>query len=156
MSSSDHTTSWEANPYEIKVPIFGRSLCANFTDKSPASQVDNYSQDQVKKKVLSLFSLVHMCKVIICFVLLSVTLIPGLIHSLFSHVTNSVCHVTNSVCHVTNSVSRIYYRIAGLFHGRKFSRISQIRPSLRKYYSRILHAHAVPACACLFRSRGCG
>ena len=50
MSSSDHTTSWEANPYEIKVPIFGRSLCANFTDKSPASQVDNYSQYQVKKK----------------------------------------------------------------------------------------------------------
>ena len=67
-----------------------------------ATQVDNYSQDQVEKKKCCLCSLVHMCKVI---VLLSV---PGLIHSLFSHVTNSVCHVTNSVCHVTNSVSRIY------------------------------------------------
>ena len=46
------------------------------------------------------------------------------------------------------------YRIAGLFRGRKFSRILRICPSSQKYYSRILHARAAPACACLFRSGG--
>ena len=38
----------------------------------------------------------------------------------------------------------------------KFSRISWICPSSRKYYSWILHARTAPACACLFRFRGCG
>ena len=45
---------------------------------------------------------------------------------------------------------------AGLFRGRKFSWISRICPSSRRYCSRIFHARAAPVCACLFRSRGCG